>query len=48
MAKQNQAALDAHVANIIKVGKPRTSKVFKKKGNAAARTSKRGNGKRIR
>jgi len=48
MAQKNQAASDAHTANLIKVGKPRTSKRFRKKGNAPARTSKRGNGKRIR
>ena len=48
MAKKNQAAHDAHTANIIKVGKPRTSKIFRKKGNAPSRTSGRGNGKRIR
>jgi hypothetical protein len=45
MAKQTSQQ-DAHVHNIIKVGSPRKSK--KKKGNAVARTSKRGNGKRIR
>jgi len=48
MAKKNQAQLDSHTANITKVGSPRTSKLFSKKGNAAARTSKRGNGKRLR
>ncbi len=37
---------DPSVANRIKVGSPRSSK--KKKGNTPARTSKRGNGKRIR
>jgi len=37
---------DPSVANRIKVGSPRNSK--KKKGNAPARTSSKGNGKRIR
>jgi len=36
----------SHVNNMIKVGSPRKSK--KTKGNAAARTSRTGNGKRIR
>ena len=35
-----------HVNNMIKVGSPRKAK--KKKGNAPARTSKRGNGAKIR
>ena len=37
---------DPSVANRVKVGSPRRSK--KKKGNAPARTSKCGNGRRIR
>ncbi len=37
---------DPSVQNRIKVGSPRSSK--KKKGNAPARTSRTGNGKRIR
>tara|TARA_Y100001963_G_scaffold17761_1_gene21974 strand:- start:7188 stop:7319 length:132 start_codon:yes stop_codon:yes gene_type:complete len=37
---------DPSVANRIKAGSPRRSK--KKKGNAPARTSKTGNGKKIR
>tara|TARA_Y100000034_G_C6547133_1_gene236255 strand:- start:197 stop:352 length:156 start_codon:yes stop_codon:yes gene_type:complete len=37
-----------YVRDTTKVGKPRTPKVFKKKGNAAARTSSSGNGSRIR
>ena len=45
MAKKT-AQHNAHVTNMIKIGSPRKSK--KKKGNAPARTSKRGNGKRIR
>lgn len=44
MAKKR--GYDPSVANRIKVGSPRSSK--KKKGNAPAKTSKRGNGKRIR
>ena len=47
MAKKMQTFLDAHIANIIKKGKPRRSKVFRKKGNAAARTSRKGNGTKI-
>ena len=45
MAKKTEQ-FDAHVQNMIKVGSPRKSK--KKRGNAPARTSKTGNGKRIR
>ena len=45
MAK-NSAQYSSHVTNMIKIGSPRKSK--KKKGNAPARTSKRGNGKKIR
>jgi len=48
MAKKNQAAVDSHTANIKKVGKPRTSKVFRKKGNAPSKTCKSGNGTRIK
>jgi len=32
----------------VKVGKPRTSKIFRKKGNPPSRTSKKGNGARVR
>jgi len=46
MAKNN--GHDASIANRVSVGRPRTSKLFRKKGNACARTSKKGNGKRIR
>tara|TARA_Y100001938_G_C7776875_1_gene276027 strand:+ start:362 stop:499 length:138 start_codon:yes stop_codon:yes gene_type:complete len=45
MAK-NSSQQSAHINNMIKVGSPRKAK--KKKGNAPARTSKKGNGKRIR
>ena len=48
MAKKNIEQQKAHVGRMIKVGKGRTSKIFRKKGNAAARTSKKGNGSRIR
>tara|TARA_Y100000593_G_scaffold93645_1_gene189305 strand:+ start:1318 stop:1452 length:135 start_codon:yes stop_codon:yes gene_type:complete len=44
MAKKK--GYDPSVANRIKVGSPRRSK--KKKGNTPARTSRTGNGKRIR
>ena len=37
---------DPSVQNRIKIGSPRKSK--KRKGNAPARTSRRGNGKRFR
>ena len=47
MAQKNQAAQDAHTANIIKAGKPRTSKRFRRKGSYS-RTSNSGNGKRLR
>ena len=47
MAKQ-KAGYDPSIANRVKIGKPRTSKIFRKKGNAASRTSKRGNGSRVR
>ena len=46
MAKNS--GYDPSVANRVSVGKPRTSKIFRKKGNAPSRTSKRGNGKRLR
>lgn len=46
MAKQTEQH-SQHVSNMIKAGKPR--RVTKnKKGNKPSRTSKRGNGKRIR
>ena len=48
MAKKAQAYLDSHTANLKKTGKPRRAKIFRKKGNAPARTSKRGNGKKLR
>ena len=48
MAKKNLAQQKAHVGKLIKIGKGRTSKVFRKKGNAAARTSSKGNGSKIR
>ena len=44
MAKKT--SYDPSTANRIKIGSPRRSK--KKKGNTPSRTSKRGNGKRIR
>ena len=47
MAKR-KAGYDPSIANRVKVGKPRTSKIFRKKGNSASRTSKSGNGSRIR
>ncbi len=47
MAKGN-SGYDPSIANRVKIGKPRTSKIFRKKGNACARTSKKGNGSRIR
>ena len=45
MAKK-EAQYDTHVNNMIKIGSPRRPK--RKKGNAPARTSKSGNGNRIR
>jgi hypothetical protein len=39
---------DPSISNRISVGRPRTSKIFRKKGNSASRTSKKGNGKRLR
>ena len=48
MAKKKHG-YDPSIANRIKIGKPRTSKIFRKtKGNRPARTSSRGNGSRIR
>ena len=47
MAKKKQG-YDPSIANRVKIGRPRTSKAFKKKGNAPSKTSKRGNGSRIR
>jgi hypothetical protein len=47
MAKQT-IQQDAHVSNIKKIGKPRTSKIFRKKGNKPSVTSRKGNGKRIK
>ena len=47
MAKGN-SSYNSTVANRVKIGKPRTSKIFRKKGNACARTSKKGNGSRVR
>ncbi len=47
MAKK-KIGYDPSIANRVKVGKPRTSKIFRKKGNRPASTSKRGNGARIR
>lgn len=43
MAKKQASAI---VQGWLKVGQPRSSK--RKKGNAPARTAKRGNGKRLR
>ena len=48
MANKNASQQNAHVGNMLKVGKGRTSKVFKKKGNSPARTSSKGNGARVR
>jgi len=45
MAKQT-SQFDSHVHNMIKVGKPRRSK--RKKGNPPSRTSRSGNGQRIK
>ncbi len=45
MAK-NSSQQSSHVNNMIKVGSPRKSKL--KKGNTPSRTSRRGNGKKIR
>ena len=47
MAKKNYG-YDPSIANRVKIGKPRTSKIFRKKGNVPARTSKNGNGSKIR
>ena len=48
MAAKKSAQYDAHTANIIKVGKPRTSKRFRKKGSTPSRTVKSGSGRRAR
>jgi len=45
---QKKIGHDPSIANRVKIGKPRTSKLFRKKGNAPARTSKSGNGSRVR
>ena len=47
MAKRKHE-YDPAVSNRVKIGKPRTSKVFRKKGNRPSRTSSKGNGSRIR
>ena len=47
MAK-GTSGYDPSIANRVKIGKPRTSKIFRKKGNPPSRTSKRGNGARVR
>ena len=47
MAKR-KSGYDPSIANRVKIGNPRTSKVFRKKGNAASRTSRKGNGSRIK
>jgi hypothetical protein len=47
MAKKSSYETSA-IADRIKIGKPRTSKIFRKKGNACSKTSKRGNGARVR
>ena len=47
MAKKTHG-YDPSIANRVKIGKPRTSRVFRKKGNAPSRTSRRGNGSKIR
>jgi len=44
MAK-GKSGYDPSIANRVKIGKPRTSKVFRKKGN---KPSSKGNGSRIR
>ena len=44
MAKNSSQS--KHVNNMMKVGSPRRSKVTK--GNAPAKTSRRGNGKKVR
>ena len=38
----------AAIADRIKIGKPRTSKRYRKKGNACSRTSSKGNGRKLR
>ena len=47
MAKK-QHGYDPSISNRVKIGQPRTSKIFRKKGNAPSRTSKSGNGSKIR
>tara|TARA_Y100000034_G_C6666951_1_gene292634 strand:- start:233 stop:376 length:144 start_codon:yes stop_codon:yes gene_type:complete len=47
MAKK-KSGFDPSIANRVKIGKPRTSKIFRKKGNAPARTSRSGNGSRVK
>jgi len=47
MAK-GKSGYDPSIANRVKIGKPRTSKIFRKKGNSPSRTSKSGNGSRVR
>jgi len=47
MAKK-KIGYDPSIANRVKIGKPRTSKIFRKKGNRPSRTSSKGNGNRIR
>jgi len=45
---KGKSGYDPSIANRVKIGKPRTSKIFRKKGNACSRTSKRGNGAKVR
>ena len=45
---KRKVGYDPSIANRVKIGKPRISKIFRKKGNAPSRTSKRGNGARVR
>ena len=45
---KGKSGYDPSIANRVKIGKPRTSKIFRKKGNACSRTSKRGNGARVK
>ena len=48
MAKKSAIQQYSYISEMTKVGKPRTSKIFRKKGNRPARTSSKGNGKRIK
>jgi hypothetical protein len=48
MAKKNIVQQRTHIGNMIKIGKGRTSKIFRKKGNTPARTSRKGNGSKIK